>query len=489
VFLATVLWAKQVFAGCKASDESTHDLVWEDSPLGVHSEIVKPARDAEGNFYTLDATRNETWLRIGEVVPGDPDHPDQDRTRISGDDGRHVTADRNHSGIWEWPNSWDAADDRKHALQCVSNAVTGTPTCTPFYEQFHVNGGESRQFSIEVSPEDITLAVTTVSDEGSTTTSLQAPDGTLIEASTVDPNVRHWAGEGYEMYEVDHPEPGTWQVEVVADDVPSGGVDVSLSAYGSRVPPPDEDGDGSPDGEDNCQSISNASQSDGDSDGLGDACDPDIDNDGVANSSDNCPYLANPGQVDLDGDGLGEPCDGDNDNDDMLDASEALYSCLSTSLDDSSGDADADALLNLEEVWLGTNPCQADTDSDGLSDKEELKTYLTDPLNPDTDGDGVLDGPDNCRLVPNPDQRDTNQDGVGNACGPTPAPGDANEDGQVSMVDAMLTAQCVVGLLDCDDIRQDAADVNCSGGVTMVDAMLVAQKVVGLISEFPACGP
>jgi hypothetical protein len=32
-------------------------------------------------------------------------------------------------------------------------------------------------------------------------------------------------------------------------------------------------------------------------------------------------------------------------------------------------------------------------------------------------------------------------------------------------------------------------DVNCSGSVTMVDAMLVAQKVVGLIPEFPCGSP
>jgi hypothetical protein len=29
----------------------------------------------------------------------------------------------------------------------------------------------------------------------------------------------------------------------------------------------------------------------------------------------------------------------------------------------------------------------------------------------------------------------------------------------------------------------------CSATVTMVDAMLVAQKVVGLIAEFPPCAP
>jgi hypothetical protein len=45
-----------------------------------------------------------------------------------------------------------------------------------------------------------------------------------------------------------------------------------------------------------------------------------------------------------------------------------------------------------------------------------------------------------------------------------------------------------VGLIDCNSIDQEMADVNCSGGVSMVDAMLIAQKVVGLIGEFPACG-
>ena len=55
------------------------------------------------------------------------------------------------------------------------------------------------------------------------------------------------------------------------------------------------------------------------------------------------------------------------------------------------------------------------------------------------------------------------------------------------MVDAMLVAQCVVGLIDCEDIDQWAADVNCSGTVTMVDAMLIAQKVVGIIGELNCC--
>ena len=67
--------------------------------------------------------------------------------------------------------------------------------------------------------------------------------------------------------------------------------------------------------------------------------------------------------------------------------------------------------------------------------------------------------------------------------------GDVNGSGGVSMVDAMLIAQCVAGLIDCDSIDGTMGDVNCSGGLSMVDAMLVAQYVVGLVSEFPVCGP
>jgi len=67
--------------------------------------------------------------------------------------------------------------------------------------------------------------------------------------------------------------------------------------------------------------------------------------------------------------------------------------------------------------------------------------------------------------------------------------GDANNDGNVSMVDAMLIAQYVAGLIGPGALDLTVADANCSGAPTMVDAMLIAQKVAGLITEFPACGP
>ena len=55
-------------------------------------------------------------------------------------------------------------------------------------------------------------------------------------------------------------------------------------------------------------------------------------------------------------------------------------------------DTDSDGLTDDEEVLLGTDPLVADTDSDGLTDGDEVNTYGTDPLNPDTDDGGVSDG-------------------------------------------------------------------------------------------------
>jgi hypothetical protein len=55
-------------------------------------------------------------------------------------------------------------------------------------------------------------------------------------------------------------------------------------------------------------------------------------------------------------------------------------------------DSDSDGLSDEEELLLGTNPNLIDTDNDGLNDYEEARIYFTDPLKPDTDGDGYLDG-------------------------------------------------------------------------------------------------
>ncbi|MBI4426802.1 MAG: hypothetical protein HY567_04450 [Candidatus Kerfeldbacteria bacterium] len=55
-------------------------------------------------------------------------------------------------------------------------------------------------------------------------------------------------------------------------------------------------------------------------------------------------------------------------------------------------DGDQDGLTNDEEVRLGTNPTQADSDRDEISDFDEVKLYQSDPNKADSDGDGHSDG-------------------------------------------------------------------------------------------------
>lgn len=55
-------------------------------------------------------------------------------------------------------------------------------------------------------------------------------------------------------------------------------------------------------------------------------------------------------------------------------------------------DTDSDGLSDEEELVLGTDINLSDTDSDGLSDYEEVQIYKTNPLKADTDGDTYNDG-------------------------------------------------------------------------------------------------
>ena len=54
-------------------------------------------------------------------------------------------------------------------------------------------------------------------------------------------------------------------------------------------------------------------------------------------------------------------------------------------------DTDNDGLQNYQEDIIGTDKNNIDTDSDGISDYDEQYYILTDPLNKDTDGNSILD--------------------------------------------------------------------------------------------------
>lgn len=55
-------------------------------------------------------------------------------------------------------------------------------------------------------------------------------------------------------------------------------------------------------------------------------------------------------------------------------------------------DDDSDGLNNQEELELGTDPYNPDSDNDGLYDREEVRIWGTNPLDPDSDNDDIYDG-------------------------------------------------------------------------------------------------
>lgn len=57
-----------------------------------------------------------------------------------------------------------------------------------------------------------------------------------------------------------------------------------------------------------------------------------------------------------------------------------------------SADSDGDSLGDYLENVIGTDPNNADTDGDGLSDGQEINTHRSDPLGADADFDGIPDG-------------------------------------------------------------------------------------------------
>ena len=87
------------------------------------------------------------------------------------------------------------------------------------------------------------------------------------------------------------------------------------------------------------------------------------------------------------------------------------YDSVTDGVSDADADPDEDGLTNAQEIELGTDPQNDDTDGDGLKGGEEVNDYHTDPLNPDTDRDGLPDG-DEPHIGLDPLKPDTDDNGV-----------------------------------------------------------------------------
>lgn len=136
------------------------------------------------------------------------------------------------------------------------------------------------------------------------------------------------------------------------------------------------------------------------------------------------------------------------------------YGCpVTCSTDSTPKDTDGDGLTDAEEAALGTNPNNADSDADGVPDKDEIGSTTSAPL--DTDGDGKIDALD----------EDDDGDGLltrmENYAG-TPLATDTDKDGTPDFRDKDddndgIPTSAEKPDADADGSPTDAADTNANG--------------------------
>jgi clumping factor A len=185
----------------------------------------------------------------------------------------------------------------------------------------------------------------------------------------------------------------------LSDGQEVGAVDAARDTDGDGIVDPldpDDDGDGIPTKTELQGGMDAAMPPDTDGDGIPDYRDLDSDDDGIIDAIEGIDMTRF--KDDVDGDGIPNYRDTDSDADGIADATDGTTDSdgdgVPNYLDKNEGndDPDGDGVPNKEETAIGTNPFDPDTDSDGISDRDELGGDASHPR--DSDGDGVIDALD-----------------------------------------------------------------------------------------------